>query len=768
MDESNSRQEQDEEQFAKLVANVRDYAVFILDRTGRIATWNAGAERIKGYRAEEIIGEHFSRFYPSEALAARRPEHVLEVASTTGRFEEEGWRLRKDGSRFWASVVVTALHDDSSRVRGFLKITRDLTERREAEERSRRLIEEEAARAAAEEAALEIEKQREQLHVTLASIGDAVMVTNERGIVTFMNPVAEQLTGYGLAEIAGRPLNGVLHIVNEQTRQPVSNPIEMVIRENRIVELANHTVLIAKDGHEIPIEDSAAPIRARDGSVSGAVLVFRDVTEARRASEARRYLAAIVESSDDAIIGQTLDGKIASWNRGAERLYGYRADEVVGQPLAKLVPPDHPDEVPALLDRIKRGEFIEHFETERVRKDGTRVAVSLTISAVHDAEGNVIGASKIARDITARREEDRRKSEFLALLAHELRNPLAPLRNGLQVMRLAKDDREVMERTRVLMERQLQHMVRLVDDLLDISRISQGKLQLRKERITLTEAVQHALELCKQAVREQAHEVVVSLPDELLTIEADKTRIAQAVCNLLHNAAKYSEKGKRIEISAGREGNQAVTRVKDYGIGIARSLLPQVFDMFVQADRSLERSQGGLGVGLAIVKRVIEMHGGSVEAHSAGPGEGSEFVIRLPLVSAAAKSPSSGASAAARDASAVRRRVLVVDDNIDGAQSLSLILAMMGHDVRTEHDGESGYEQAAAFRPDVIFLDLGMPKQNGFHVAEAIRKTQWGQAVTLIALTGWGQEEDRRRSKEAGFDHHLVKPIDPATIERLL
>jgi CheY-like chemotaxis protein len=318
------------------------------------------------------------------------------------------------------------------------------------------------------------------------------------------------------------------------------------------------------------------------------------------------------------------------------------------------------------------------------------------------------------------------------------------------------------------MERQLQHMVRLVDDLLDISRISQGKLTLRKERITLTAAVQHALELCKQAVREQGHELIVSLPQEDLFIEADKTRIAQAICNLLNNAAKYSERGKSIWITAGREEDHAVIRVKDEGIGIGPQLLPHIFEMFVQADRSLERSQGGLGVGLAIVKRVVEMHNGSVEAFSMGPGEGSEFTIRLPLVAATASALSGNGNGTSEKSTAVRRRILVVDDNIDGAHSLSLILSMMGHDVRTANDGETGFEQAAAFRPDVIFLDLGMPKQNGFEVAQAIRAQSWGQSMRLVALTGWGQEEDRRKSKEAGFNHHLVKPVDPAALERLL
>ena len=621
-----------EEQFGKIVAGVRDYAIFLLDPAGIVVTWNAGAERLKGYTAGAIVGTHFSRFYPPEALASGWPAHELEVAAKTGRFEDEGWRVRKDGTTFWASVVITALRDAASTLRGFAKVTRDLTERRAAEEAARRLIREEAARKAAEEAAEEIERQRQQLHVTLSSIGDGVVVADPAGRVTFLNPVAADLTGWAAAEAAGRPLDEVFRIVNERTGAPVPNPVDAALRENRVVELANHTVLVTRDGRAVPVEDTAAPIRGPGGVVGGAVLVFRDVTEARRAVEARLYLAAIVESSDDAIIGLTPDGRVASWNRGAERLYGYTATEMVGRPVAVLAPRDQPDEAPALAERVRRGETIDHYETRRVRKDGTAVDVSLTISPVRDAEGRVTGASKIARDITVHKAEERRKTEFLSLLAHELRNPLAPLRSGVEVLRLAGDDPAAVARVRGMMERQVEHLVRLVDDLLDVSRITTGKLRLRRERVGLTAAVEHALDVCGRAVRDHGHELEVALPAEPVYLDADVTRLAQAVCNLLTNAAKYTEPGGRIRLAAGREGGEAVIRVADTGVGIPPDMLPRVFDMFVQIDHSLERSQGGLGVGLGVVKRLVELHGGTVEAHSAGPGRGSEFVIRLPVV----------------------------------------------------------------------------------------------------------------------------------------
>lgn len=378
------------EQFEQLVAGVKDYAIFLLDRQGHILSWNAGAERIQGYTAPEIIGRHFSCFYPAEAVASGWPTHELTQTATTGRFEDEGWRVRQDGSRFWANVVITALRNETGTVQGFLKITRDLTERRQAEESARKLAEQETARRVAEASAEEAQRvqreeqrHREQLHVTLSSIGDAVIVTDTEGIVTFLNPVAQELTGWPPQEAAGQPLGHVFPIVNEYTRLPSENPVSRVLREGVTVGLANHTVLIARDGHEIPIDDSAAPIRGENGAVGGVVLVFRDVTEVRRAVEARLRLAAIVESSSEAIIGKNLDGIITSWNHGAQRLYGYSAEEVVGKPLSILIPPDHRDELPEIMQRIKRGERIDHFETVRIRKDGSRLDVSLTLSLIH-------------------------------------------------------------------------------------------------------------------------------------------------------------------------------------------------------------------------------------------------------------------------------------------------------------------------------------------------------------------------------------------------
>jgi PAS domain S-box-containing protein len=366
-------------------------------------------------------------------------------------------------------------------------------------------------------------------------------------------------------------------------------------------------------------------------------------------------------------------------------------------------------------------------------------------------------------------EADRRKDEFLATLAHELRNPLAPIRTGLHVLKLAKDDPTVAENARTMMDRQLNHMVRLVDDLLDVSRITRGKLELRKERVELAAVVQNAVEASRPLIDQQGHELIVKLPPTPVYLEADATRLTQVLQNLLNNAAKYSERAGHIWLIAAQEAEEIVVSVKDTGIGIPASHLPRIFDMFSQIDSALEKAQGGLGIGLSLVKGLVEMHGGTIAARSEGPGHGSEFVIRLPLlVERKAAKPQLEQSEEAAPPNGAQYRILVVDDNEDSMNWLATMLEMMGNEVRTAHDGEAGIVAAAEFRPDLILMDIGMPKMNGYEAAHRIRQEPWGKQPMLVALTGWGSEDDRRRTQEAGFNRHLVKPVDPAEIEALL
>jgi PAS domain S-box-containing protein len=367
------------------------------------------------------------------------------------------------------------------------------------------------------------------------------------------------------------------------------------------------------------------------------------------------------------------------------------------------------------------------------------------------------------------KEADRRKDEFLATLAHELRNPLAPIRNGLHLMKLAERDAATVERARGMVDRQVAQMVRLIDDLLDVSRIASGKIELRKEWVNLHDAVQSAVETSRPLMDSRGQELVVTLPDGPILLEADMTRLAQSFSNLLQNAAKYSERGGRILVTAQKGDGRVLVSVRDDGMGISPELLPYVFDLFVQEARGRRRAQGGLGIGLTLVKRLIELHGGAVEARSEGVGRGSEFLVTLPMVELPAIPRADGSPSEDGIAgNGNRRRVLIVDDNDDSVESLAMLLGYFGHEVEKASDGESAMQAAERFAPDTILLDLGMPGMSGYEVCRAIRRQPWGPPMTLIALTGWGQIEDRERTREAGFDHHLVKPVEPVVIRELL
>jgi PAS domain S-box-containing protein len=746
--------------------------------------------------------------------------------------------------------------------------------------------------------ASEIFEQRELLRTTLASIGDGVIATDTRGNVTFENPVAEQLTGWPEGDAKGQPLVKVFHIVNEDSRQRVDNPAFRALRDGTIVGLANHTLLINRDGREFPIDDSAAPIRNEEGQVIGVVLVFRDVAERReheralRVSEARK--AAILRSSLDAIITVDGEGKMVDFNPAAEGLLSYSAAEAVGQDLDQFFVIDgKPGPFAHSLQSDESPPFNTRLEYPAVRKDGSRLTVELVVTRLEGSsrplfsvflrdvtlqkeareaighllesekqrsellrhvatasltinsatsEDSVLGviknearhiigakradvlfngeggrvpqdalavpligrsgkpfaqlviADKAAGDFSADdkavlvqlahmaavafdnarlneelRSMDRHKDEFLATLAHELRNPLAPIRNALQVMRIARNDPAALESSETIIDRQVQQMVHLIDDLLDLSRISRGKIELRKERVDLAEVIQSAIETSRPVIDEYGHELIVRLPDEPMPLDADLVRLAQVFLNLLNNSAKYTERGGKIWLSAERQRDTVVVRVRDNGVGIPPHMLPRIFEMFTQVDRSLDRAQGGLGIGLTLVRRLIDMHGGTVEAQSEGPGKGSEFVVHLPIArDAAAERPQGSCEKGSVPPRRCGHRILVVDDNQDAANSLAMLLRMKGHDVRTAYDGLEAIDAALSHKPEIVLLDVGLPRLNGFDVARRLRESEDLRKVILVALTGWGHDEDRRRSKEAGFDHHMVKPADPAALDRVL
>jgi PAS domain S-box-containing protein len=397
----------------------------------------------------------------------------------------------------------------------------------------------------------------------------------------------------------------------------------------------------------------------------------------------------------------------------------------------------------------------------------------LFIQALADVLGVAAERKRLEGELRARvrelAEADRRKDEFLAMLAHELRNPLAPVRNGLQVLRLLGIGDPEVNRLAEMMGRQVGQITRLVDDLLEMSRITQGKVALRRERVDLNVVVNQAVEAARPLIDARRHELTVATSPAPIRLDADPSRLAQVIGNLLNNAVKYTDEGGRIWLDVRREGDEAVICVRDTGVGISAEMLPRVFDLFTQVDPTLDRSQGGLGVGLTLVRSLVEMHGGIVRASSPGPGRGSEFVVRLPALPRDTP-PESGQAAAPRPAHAPApsRRILIVDDNVDAADSLAMLLGLSGHQVRTAYGGPAALEAVGGYRPEVVLLDIGLPGMDGYEVARQLRRGSAGSGVTLVALTGYGQEDDRRKTHDAGFDHHLVKPVDPDELTRLL
>jgi PAS domain S-box-containing protein len=946
------------------------------------------------------------------------------------------------------------------------------------------------ANSALEKRTEELQQQREWFEVTLASIGDAVITTDVERKVTFLNPVAEKLTGWSSADARAQPLELVFHIVNEYTLDQVESPIQKVLETGEVVALANHTALISRDGRQISIEDSAAPIRDSQGKITGAVMVFHDVSQRRIAERAlratqerlsavfsqaalgiavasldgkfqeanqkfcailgypleelrgftfldlthpddveltrsqmqqlkagkidnyaieKRYvrkdgsavwsgttvtllrkdsgeaaqfigiiqditdrklaeevsnrLAAVIEFSDDAIITKNLNGIISTWNPGAERIFGYAAHETLGQPITMLIPDDFLDEEPSILERLRRGERIDHYETIRRRKDGSLMNVSLTVSPIKDATGRIVGASKIARDITrqkraeevireqayvlelldttgksissklelqnvlqtvtdmatklsgakfgaffynvvneagesfqlytlsgadresfdrfgmprntpvfrttfngegvlrsaditkdprygkvaphhgmpkdhlpvrsylavpvisrsgevmgglffghpdvgvftdraeqlvtgvagqaavamdnarqyeaaqreiasreraeaALRETDKRKDEFLATLAHELRNPLAPIRQATLISMSPNASEEQKRWSHEVITRQVHTMSLLLDDLLDISRITRGTLELRTEMTDIATIVAAAVETSRPAIDAKHHEFSLELPAETVRFAADPLRLAQVISNLLTNAAKYTDPKGTIRLRASVDARDIAISVIDSGIGLPADAIPAVFTMFSQVKSAQDRSEGGLGIGLALSKGVIALHGGTIEARSAGPGHGSEFIVRIPRRNLSA--PSLPAAATPEPVSWSKHRILIADDNRDAADSLAMLLELDGHTVTVVHDGAQALDSIETSPPDVALLDIGMPEADGYEVARRVRGDTRNRNILLIAVTGWGQETDKARATAAGFDLHFTKPVEPQRLIELL
>jgi PAS domain S-box-containing protein len=764
------------------------------------------------------------------------------------------------------------------------------------------------ARQSAEHLAREYDEQRERLEVTLSSIGDAVMVSDVNEHVTYLNPVAEKLTGWRLAAAAGKPVEEVFRIVHEETRAPVNSPVTRSLQKGGAVKLGDPSILIARDGVQRSIDDTAAPIRDAHGRVAGAILVFRDVTEQReserRIVEARAYAERIVDTVPEPILildaarrvvranrsfyrtfactpeevegrhlqavgsgewalprlhtllerviateagfdnlevesvfgslgsrimllyarrlvvepgqpnlvllmmedisdrratenklreseeryrlvveGATgfalvmLDttGRVVSWNVGAERLLGYTEAEIIGENFARFfLPADQAADLPqrelAVAARDEEGPD----DNWLVRKDGSHFWASGATTALRDDAGHLRAFTKVVRDITDRRrahdalrEADRRKDEFLATLAHELRNPLAPMRTALHVMQRSGPSDGEWQRTWEIMDRQTRQMTRLIDDLLEVSRITQGRMVLQRQTIELNAVVQHAIETIRPLIERQRHTLNVSLVSPAPAVDGDPARLAQVFANLLDNAAKYQDPGGTIDLSVDVRREHAIVSVHDEGVGMTPDQRVNVFEMFAQVDSGVDRSHGGLGIGLSLVKRLVELHGGTVSAESSGLGQGSTFVVSLPIVRHVREDAETQSSQSTLPP-VPQRRVLVVDDNEDAASTLASLLELNGHVAQVAHDGEQALRAAEAWRPDVVLLDIGLPRLNGYDVCRHLRSQAWARELRIVALTGWGQVDDRKRSEAAGFDRHLVKPVDPDLLIQMM
>ncbi|MGH8319211.1 MAG: PAS domain S-box protein [Steroidobacteraceae bacterium] len=601
------------------------------------------------------------------------------------------------------------------------------------------------------------------------------------GTVFWLNGAGLELLGCSAAQCVGRSIED-FHLDPRDARETLRR---LLTGET----LHDHATALRRGDGSVRYVRIAANAQWDAGRLIHSRWFVRDDTSERLAENARAHLAALVQSSDDAIVSKTLEGFVRSWNRAAERLFGYTAEEAVGQPITLIIPAERVPEEQQILERLRRGEHIDHFETVRVAKDGRRIDVALTISPIRNADGVIVGASKIARDISERkaceqaqqqtigelkraeealREADRRKDEFLAVLAHELRNPLAPIRYAVALAKKEERGETTRFQAQAIIERQVEHMSRLLDDLLDVSRITRGTLLLRRSSLELSAALAAAQESARPLLEARGHTLVLKVPEEPIRLVADPVRLAQVLANLLVNAAKYTDTGGHIEIEARQEDGELVVAVRDNGIGISAGMMPRLFTLFAQASPALERSEGGLGIGLALVRGLVELHGGTITVHSKGLGHGSEFIVRLPIGNPTAIKPGRASLGVPASSRARPLRVLVADDNRDSAASCAALLESSGHEVRVAHGGREAFELACGLKPDVLLLDIGMPGLNGYQLAQRIRGTDWGRAATLIAITGWGQEQDKRQALEAGFDHHLTKPFDPNSLEALL
>lgn len=603
---------------------------------------------------------------------------------------------------------------------------------------------------------------------------DAIVSKTLEGVITSWNRAAERMFGYTAAEALGQPIT---LIMPEDRRSEEAMLIARVLVGESVDRF--ETVRLHRDGHLVDIALSASPIRDASGQIIGATKIARDIRDRKQADEVRGHLAAIIESSDDAIVSKTLDEIITSWNHAAERMFGYSPAEAIGRSISLIIPEERAAEAAEAMARLRRGEPVEHFDTLRVRKDGTSIDVSLSISPIKDSLGRIIGVSKIARDVTESKRVEREraqllaesqlahraKDEFLAMLGHELRNPLGALTTAVRILE-GQAPEAMATRARAVIARQTGHLTRIVDDLLEVGRVVAGKIELDLHPLNVGEAVSAHMAALRETGKLAAHEVTCAA--QPLMIHGDAARIEQIVGSLIGNALKYTPAGGRVHVSVQQVDGEAVIEVDDSGIGMPQDLLRRAFDLFVQGERTRDRAQGGLGIGLTLARRLVELHGGRVEADSAGPGQGCRMTVHLPMAPQPVVDAPEEAVQATHDPQGTGQRIVIVEDNDDVREMLRYLLESIGHEVDEAADGVQGIAKVAQLRPDVALVDIGLPGIDGLEVARRLRASGDASQTLLIALTGYGLDKDREAVLAAGFDRHLTKPVEPDLLIQIL
>jgi len=774
--------------FLAAIVESSEDAILAKDLNGVIQSCNRTAELLFGYSSAELIGQSIRILIPPERLPEE--DEILARLRAGQRIDHfETVRIAKDGRKLDISLSVSPIRDESGAIVGIAKSVRDITQQK---------------RIAGELAA-----QQEWFRVTLGSIGDAVIASDPNGLVTYVNAPAEELTGWPAEQARGRPLVDIFRIVNEKTRQPVENPAGVVIRSGHIVGLANHSVLISRGGTEHPINDSAAPIRDAAGRILGVVLVFRDVTEERRAEDAiaeqREWFETTLESIGDAVIATDVQGRVAFMNPIAEHLTGWRMAAARGRACGDVFTIVNENTRRVVENPVTRvlseGTVVglaNH--TVLIAADGTERPIDDSGAPIRSRDGRIVGVVLVFRDVSDRRRAEterqsaavererlleaervaradaerasRVKDEFVAMVSHELRTPLNAMLGWTDLMMKSRKDPAVIGRGLDVIARNTRVQAQLISDLLDVSRIVSGKLRLTIENVDLASIITDAIETVQQDADDK-HIVIEREVDAAVgPIAGDAARLQQILWNLLSNAIKFTPDHGHVVVELHHVGTNAKITVADTGVGIRADALPLIFDRFQQADRSMTRRFGGLGLGLAIVKHLVDLHGGTVAAESAGEGRGARFTVALPSslvpqTTEAAARPAAGDKELSQPTISLDGiRVLVVEDEHDTLDFLDRFLKTYGATVVSVNSASAALALLPAARPDILVSDIGMPEVDGYDLMQRIRQmgVDAGGAIPAIALTAYARTEDRTRAFRAGYQAHLAKPVEPTEL----